>query len=176
MRICNLRDWWNCDHTEAYILFLIDNLETIDTFLSIVPPLEEQLLAGCSKTLEQVWTILDNTLELYDKNYKVSERACAVIRRGLQFFGPLCSPLLVNIVNRMTLSYERSGCPSFLWITAKVISASAETRNHTLESCLKAAFERQSAQAFTAIKEAGSEHTSDGIVNSHPAHLGNTLI
>lgn len=148
---------------EGAIQQLSDTLETLDTFLSYVPSLADHLQPECSKTLEQIWAVLDGVLSLYDKNFKVSERACAVIRRGLQFFGNLCLPLLVSIVDRMTVSYERSGCPSYLWITGKVVGLFSETRDPGLESCLKIAFERQSVHAFSTIKEAGAEHTSDVI-------------
>lgn len=148
---------------EGAIQQLSDTLETLDTFLSYVPSLADHLQPECSKTLEQIWAVWDGVLSLYDKNFKVSERACAVIRRGLQFFGNLCLPLLVSIVDRMTVSYERSGCPSYLWITGKVVGLFSETRDPGLESCLKIAFERQSVHAFSTIKEAGAEHTSDVI-------------
>ncbi|KAG0141932.1 hypothetical protein CROQUDRAFT_67819 [Cronartium quercuum f. sp. fusiforme G11] len=140
---------------------LTDILETLDAFLSIVPSLGDKLQPDCSKTLEQIWTVLDGVLGLYDKNSRVSERTCTVIRRGLQFFGPLCLPLLVNVIDRMTTSFEQSGCPSFMWITSKVITAFAETQDPALESCLKIAFERQSTQAFATIKDAGPQSASD---------------
>ncbi|MBW0475818.1 hypothetical protein O181_015533 [Austropuccinia psidii MF-1] len=140
-----------------------ESLERIDIFLSIVHKLDGGLPPQCAQSLEQVWTVFCCILALYSQSLKISERFCAVMRRGLIFFGDLCLNVLISVLEQLTIHFETSGCSGYLWITSKVVSLFADKLNPTMQVAVKTAFERQSNAVFSSIKDSTPELISDVI-------------
>ncbi|KAK4051285.1 Nuclear import receptor [Microbotryomycetes sp. JL221] len=138
----------------------LDALERIDVMLSIVSTddIVDQLPEQCHTTCQQTWIILDQFLSNFltstnnGFNSELAEKTCIVIRRGLQFFGQLIQPLTPNLIERMTISFEKSGASSFLWITSRTIETFAFKREPSFLNATKSAFERQCAKVFTMLQ------------------------
>lgn len=139
-----------------------DGLGRLDTFLNIVDRFPEPLPTECTQTLAEVWQVLDSLLENYGHINELAEGSCAVIRRGLQFFGPTALSIAPSIVQRMTLSFERGGGPSYLWITGKVAWQFRGAGDEGLPQALGIAFERESAKVFAMLHASGPAAIPDG--------------
>ncbi|KAA1106213.1 Nuclear import receptor [Puccinia graminis f. sp. tritici] len=140
-----------------------DLLERLDTFLSIINRLEGDLPADCLKTMGEIWTVISEILGQYGSSIKLSERICALIRRGLTFYGPGCLPLIGSVLEKVTAGFEASGCSSYLWITSKVITAFPELTDPNFLSAIKLAFERQSSRVFPLTSQTDASSISDVI-------------
>ncbi|KAH9473766.1 hypothetical protein MJO29_000822 [Puccinia striiformis f. sp. tritici] len=140
-----------------------DLLERLDTFLSIINKLEGDLPSDCVKTMGEIWSVISEILEQYGSSIKLSERVCALIRRGLTFYGQACLPLIGSILEKVTSGFEASGCSSYLWITSKVISGFPDLNDPALLSAMKIAFERQSSRVFPLASEGNASSISDVI-------------
>jgi transportin-3 len=139
-----------------------DLLERLDTFLSIINRLEGDLPADCLKTMGEIWTVISEILGQYGSSIKLSERICALIRRGLTFYGQACLPLIGSVLEKVTAGFEASGCSSYLWITSKVITAFPEIADPNFLSAIKLAFERQSSRVFPLTSQTDASSISDG--------------
>jgi len=140
-----------------------DLLERLDTFLSTINKLEGDLPAECLKTMGEIWTVVSEILEQFGSSIKLSERVCALIRRGLNFYGEACLPLVGSVLEKVTAGFEASGCSSYLWITSKILSAFPELSDPNYLAAIKLAFERQSSRVFPLANEANASSISDVI-------------
>ncbi|KNZ59231.1 hypothetical protein VP01_177g10 [Puccinia sorghi] len=138
-------------------------LERLDTFLSIINKLEGDLPAECLKAMGEIWTVVSEILEQFGSSIKLSERVCALIRRGLNFYGEACLPLVGSVLEKVTAGFEASGCSSYLWITSKILSAFPELSDPNYLAAIKLAFERQSNRVFPLANEANASSISDVI-------------
>ncbi|CAH7688350.1 nuclear localization sequence binding protein [Phakopsora pachyrhizi] len=142
---------------------LRDKFERLEIFLSVVKNFNGQLPIECFKTLEQSWLIIDGILLRYANNLKTSETVCTVLRRGLDFFGSLCLPLVPSMLDRLTISFQDSGSSSFMWITSKIVTGFSENRDANLEASIADAFEKQSGYVLPIFRSASSDTISDVI-------------
>jgi len=140
-----------------------DLLERLDTFLSTINKLEGDLPAECLKTMGEIWTVVSEILEQFGSSIKLSERVCALIRRGLNFYGEACLPLVGSVLEKVTAGFEASGCSSYLWITSKILSAFPELSDPNYLAAIKLAFERQSSRVFPLANQANASSISDVI-------------
>ncbi|CED82507.1 Nuclear transport regulator [Phaffia rhodozyma] len=98
-------------------------LEQLETFLMVLRTYGSSLPASCHSTPAEVWAILDALLVRFGSELIVSERVCALLRRGITFFGPAARDIVPAMLNRMSSSFESSLRPGYLWITSKLGSA-----------------------------------------------------
>ncbi|KAI9600179.1 hypothetical protein KEM48_000593 [Puccinia striiformis f. sp. tritici PST-130] len=127
------------------------NVSAVGYVLSIINKLEGDLPSDCVKTMGEIWSVISEILEQYGSSIKLSERVCALIRRGLTFY------------EKVTSGFEASGCSSYLWITSKVISGFPDLNDPALLSAMKIAFERQSSRVFPLASEGNASSISDVI-------------
>ncbi|EIW67770.1 hypothetical protein TREMEDRAFT_74507 [Tremella mesenterica DSM 1558] len=93
--------------------------EQIDAFLNVVGTLTP-LPQSCLSTPTAVYAVLDALLARHAQIYYISERTGYVLRRGLTFFPTTAlEPVLQPMLERMTLAFEQSGYPSYVWIVGK---------------------------------------------------------
>ncbi|OAV89174.1 hypothetical protein PTTG_08632 [Puccinia triticina 1-1 BBBD Race 1] len=132
---------------------VLDLLERLDMFLLIIGRLEGDLLPDCLKLMGEIWTVISEILEQYGSSIKLSDRICALIRRGLTFYGEACLPLIGSVLEEVTAGFEASGCSSYLWITSKIVAAFPERTDPNFLSAVQLAFERQSNRVFPLLNE-----------------------
>lgn len=142
---------------------IADLLERLDTFLSIINELDGDLPPECIKSMSETWGVIAGILEYYGSSIKLSERICAVIRRGLTFYDQACLPLIGSVLEKVTAGFEVSGCSSYLWITSKIACAFPELAEPAFQTAIKSSFERQSKRVFPLANEANVSSISDVI-------------
>lgn len=82
----------------------------------------DPLPASCQNTAGAVYQVLDQLIDRYYASYSVADRVCNVLRRGLSFFPfGIIRPILPVLLERLNLSFERSGHPQYIWIIGKCV-------------------------------------------------------
>ena len=146
---------------KAQIQAANDRLERLDHFLETCVSSVENLPESCGKTAADVYGVIDALLSRYGHVVSLAERTCAVIRRGLDFFGPrLVAPLAPAIIARMASSFATTGRSSYVWITGKMVKWAKEQA--AAEAALKSAFESESAKIFALLPTAPLDRNQDG--------------
>lgn len=98
-------------------------LEQLETFLMVIRTYGSALPASCHSTPAEIWTILDALLVRFGSELIISERVCALLRRGITFFEAAARPIVPLMLERMSASFESSLKAGYLWITSKLGSA-----------------------------------------------------
>ncbi len=66
-----------------------DRMEQLEKMLAVFgSSFSHHLPEACSKTCEEAYSVIDRVLASHGNVFFISERACALLRRGLSFFGP----------------------------------------------------------------------------------------
>lgn len=88
------------------------------TTVSSIKPLPP----SCQNTASAVYQVLDALIDKYYASYSVADRVCNVIRRGLSFFSfEIIRPIMPTLLDRLNVSFERSGHPQYIWIVGKCV-------------------------------------------------------
>jgi transportin-3 len=137
--------------TKAEIETVGDGLENLEVMLTVVQSWGEELPASCRSTCQETWTIFDALLANYGLNYDLSERATRVLRRGLDIFSNSALHMAPSVLNRMSLAFEATGFPSFLWIAGKVMGRFSNEIDPALKSAIKEILERSTAKVASLL-------------------------
>lgn len=144
-----------------------DRMEQLERFLYILGDRLASagaLSSECSKTCQEVYSVLDQILAQHGTTYFVSERACALIRRALVFFGDAALATLPALLSRMAADFDRTGFPAYVWIVGKTIDGYASTNSdEALRSAMRDAFERVSAKLMSLLERARLQDIADVI-------------
>jgi hypothetical protein len=91
-------------------------LEQLEAYLATVSSIKP-LPPSCRNTAGVVYQVLDALIDKYYASYSV-----AVLRRGLSFF-PFenIRPIVPTLLERLNVSFERSGHPQYIWIIGKCV-------------------------------------------------------
>lgn len=140
---------------------LTDALERLDGFLHIcrLPP--GSLPESCQKTCTDAWQVLDTIFAQHGHQRAVSESACAVVRRGMDFFYDLVLPIAPAIIQRMALCFESSGQSGYLWITSKLAPLASKQGGEAVYQSLALAFESESQKVFGVLQSQPVTSCSD---------------
>lgn len=141
-----------------------DRMEQLEKMLAVVgPEVARSLPQACSKTCEEAYTVVDRVLASHGHHYFISERACGLLRRGLQLFGPLAASTLVPLLERLASCFEQTGNPGYVWIVGKCFDAFGRDSNMATGAALRGAFERINAKVAQLME------------NTMPAEMGDVL-
>ncbi|PWN54005.1 ARM repeat-containing protein [Violaceomyces palustris] len=160
-----------------------DRMEQLEKFLQIVggggSGFHEHLLPEpCSRTAVEAYSVIDKLIANHGHVFFISERASALIRRGLSFFGPLAIPALPPLLDRLSEAFERTGFPGNVWIVGKCIDGYGRMADDALRSSLSNAFERISAKVMAMLENssrpADLSDVIDDYVHTCTATAGNT--
>ncbi|KAN0063147.1 Nuclear import receptor [Thecaphora frezii] len=155
-----------------------DRMEQLEKFLMVVGAgFWQHLPATCARTCQEAYSVIDTVLASHGHIYFISERACALLRRGLGFFGKLTLPSLPALLERLAICYEATGFPGYIWIAGKCIDQFGRGADLTLRSALQGTFDRISGKTMKMLEESTPSDLSDVIddyVHTCVATAGNT--
>jgi transportin-3 len=131
------------------------SLEQLETFLAVLRTLGSGLPASCAATPAEIWAVIDGLLNRFGSNWQIAERSCALLRRGITFFGPAARSVVPAVIDRMSTCFEESQISGYLWITGKLgtnfgVAAEGGPLDEEVVGKVVQAWERET-QVFTAI-------------------------
>lgn len=125
--------------------------------LHVIRSFGEELPAACQNSCQEAWTIFDTFLSKYGSDYDMAERATRVIRHGINLFGSSALSVAPSVISRMSLAFEATGFPSYLWIAGKIINRFGNEENQNLRASYHDLYERATNKmvAFLQVKTPG---------------------
>lgn len=141
-----------------------DRMEQLEKMLAVFgSSFSHHLPEACSKTCEEAYSVIDRVLASHGNVFFISERACALLRRGLSFFGPLAAPSLIAVLERLASCFEQTGNPGYVWIVGKCIDQFGREGNMATSAALQGALERVTSKVVQLMD------------NTMPAEMGDVL-
>ncbi|EPQ28739.1 uncharacterized protein PFL1_03542 [Pseudozyma flocculosa PF-1] len=141
-----------------------DRMEQLEKFLMVVGAgFWKHLPETCATTCREAYGVIDTVLAQHGDAYFISERACALMRRGLSFFGELAVPALPALLDRLAGCFEKAGFPAYVWIVGKCIDQYGRGADLALRGALQGAFDRISAKTMAMLEESMPADQSDVI-------------
>ena len=137
-------------------------LERLDSMLDICELPPGALPESCAKTCADGWQVIDALLTRHGNVSSISETACAVVRRALEFFGPLFHPIAPAVLSRMASCFQATGLPGYIWITGKITSATEGTQQPELLQAIASALDVESQKMFELLASQPVAQISDG--------------
>ncbi len=107
--------------------------------------------------------MIDRVLAAHGNVFFISERSCALLRRGLGFFGSLAASTLVPLLERLASCFEQTGFPGYVWIVGKCVDQFGRESNLALRAALQGATERVNGKMVQLLD------------NTMPAEMGDVL-
>ncbi|KAG5650654.1 hypothetical protein H0H81_011476 [Sphagnurus paluster] len=127
-------------------------LENLEIMLHVIRSFGEDLPVACQGTCEQAWLVFDAFLQKYGSNYDVAERTTRVLRHGISLFGNAALSVASSVVARMSLCFESTGYPSYLWIAGKVIGAFGNEEDLALRGSYRELYERSTHKVVSLLQ------------------------
>ena len=146
----------NVDH-------FLDGLENLEMMLHVIHTFGDQLPAACQSSCQQAWSVFDAFLSKYGSEYDVAERTTRVLRHGINLFGRSALPIADSVVTRMTLAFETTGIPSYLWIGGKMIGRFGDEENPALQVALQQLYESSTNKVATLLQVKSPRDIPDGV-------------
>lgn len=139
--------------------------------LAVIDTFGEQLPTACRNSCQEAWAIFEPFVAKYGSDFVLCERATRVIRLGLNFFGDATLPVVVSVLSRMTVSFDSTGLPSYVWIAGKVIGRFGSEKDPALRAAFKNAFEGVSAKVLRILSEQSPNQVPDGMCIPIHVHI-----
>lgn len=130
--------------------------------LHIIHSFGEELPSACQNSCQEAWTVFDSFLSKYGSSYDIAERTTRVLRHGLTLFGHTSFSVAVSVVRRMSLSFEATGFPSYLWIAGKVVGSFGNENNQALHGALQEMYERSTNKVVSLLQAKPPGEIPDG--------------
>ncbi|KAG8932286.1 Nuclear import receptor [Tulasnella sp. 418] len=130
-----------------------DCLELLEALLHVVQSFGEELPPACQNTCPEVYVVLDSLIANYGRHYFISERACRVLKLGMQFFGDAGLPVVPQLVSRLSSAFDATGYSSFIWILGKVVGQYGATSDTIFWANLQAGYEAISEKVFSMLED-----------------------
>ncbi|KAF9015064.1 armadillo-type protein [Cyathus striatus] len=129
-----------------------NGLENLEIMLHVIRSFGEDLPAACQGTCEEAWTVFDAFITKYGTSYDLSERATRVIRYGVALFGFAALPVATSIITRMSLAFESTGFPCFIWIAGKVVDQFGNEEDESLRTAFRDLYERSTNKVVSLLQ------------------------
>lgn len=130
--------------------------------LGVVQTFGEDLPEACQNTCMEAWIVFDNLLIKYGAEYNVADRACRVIRLGLQFFSVAALPTVPAVLSRMTAAFQSSGHSSYIWIVGKAVGYFGRQEPAAFRDLFKTSYEQISTSLFQTLQTQSPRSIPDG--------------
>lgn len=141
---------------------LTDGLENLEVMLHIIHSFGDELPAACQNSCQEAWVIFDSFLDKYGTSFDLAERATRVIRHGISLFGDAALPVAPSVLGRMSLAFELTGFPSFLWIAGKIINRFGGGTNRSLQVAIQEIYERSTNKVASLLQLKSPGEIPDG--------------
>lgn len=139
--------------TQEEIHNVNNGLENLEIMLHIIRSFGEELPSACQNSCQEAWAVFDSLLLKYGSSYDIAERATRVLRHGITLFGEASLPVAASVVARMSLGFEATGFPSYLWIAGKVIGSFGNEKNdQVLQGAFREMYERSTNKVVSLLQ------------------------
>lgn len=139
-----------------------DRMEQLEKMLAVIGG-SQHLPEACAKTCEEAYSVIDRVLAAHGNTFFISERASALLRRGLSLFGRLAASSLVPLLERLSSCFEQTGFPGYVWIVGKCVDQFGREEDLAIRAALQGAFERVNSKMVHLLE------------NTMPAEMGDVL-
>lgn len=119
-----------------------DGLENLEVMLHVIKSFGDMLPTACQGTCQEAWLVFDAFIAKYGSDYGLSERTTRVLRHGITLFGPSGLPVAASVIARMSLAFEATEMPSYLWIAGKVVGQFGDEEGIQLRASFQEVYER----------------------------------
>lgn len=130
--------------------------------LHVIRSFGDELPAACRNTCQEAWDIFDSFLAKYGSQYEVSERTTRVLRHGITLFGKTTLRVAPAVLTRMSLSFEETGFPGYLWISGKIIGGYGIDKDAALHAAIKDVYERSTNKVISLLQAKSPGQIPDG--------------
>lgn len=141
---------------------ITDGLENLEIMLHIIHSFGEELPSACQNSCQEAWAVFDSFLLKYGSSYDIAERTTRVLRHGITLFGDASLPVAASVVARMSLGFEATGFPSYLWIAGKVIGCFGNENNQVLQRAFREMYERSTNKVVSLLQTKPPGDVPDG--------------
>jgi transportin-3 len=131
--------------------------------LHIIHSFGEELPSACQNSCQEAWAVFDSFLVKYGSSYDIAERTTRVLRHGITLFGDACLPVAASVVARMSLGFEATGFPSYLWIAGKIIGSFGNKNNQALQGTFQEVYERSTNKVVSLLQTKPPGDIPDGM-------------
>jgi transportin-3 len=131
--------------------------------LHVVQTFGEELPAACQNSCEEAWAIFDAFLSKYGSDYDIAERTTRVLRHGVNLFGSSALPIAPSVVARMSIAFEATGFPSYLWIAGKIVGRFGNEEDPNLRASFRELYERSTSKVVTFLQVKSPRDIPDGM-------------
>jgi transportin-3 len=142
----------NAAATQNELQDIQDGLEQLEVMLAVVQTFGEVLPDACQNACPEAWIVFDALLIKYGSVYNVADRACRVLRLGIQFFGSSSLPVIPSLLDRMASCFESSGHSSYIWIVGKAVGHFGHEEDLAFRELFKNAYERISTKLLSMLQ------------------------
>lgn len=147
------------------ILWFIDGLENLEVMLHVIQSFGDELPAACQNSCEEAWSVFDNFIFKYGSDYDIAERTTRVLRHGVNLFGPSARSVAASVMARMSLAFEATGFPSYLWIAGKLIGRFGNEEDPALRASFQEVYERSTNKVINFLQIKAPGDIPDGTLN-----------
>ncbi|PPQ92687.1 hypothetical protein CVT25_013994 [Psilocybe cyanescens] len=147
--------------TKAEIDEIGNGLENLEVMLHVIQGYGEDLPPACQNTGQEAWLVFDNFLSNYGLNFDLAERSTRVLRRGIDLFSKSALPIAPSVVHRMSVAFEATGYPSFLWIAGKIIGRYGNETDPALKNSILEIFERSTSKVASLLEQKSAGEIPD---------------
>lgn len=139
-----------------------DRMEQIERFIYIASEAfsSDPLPPNCSSTCQQAYQVLDSIMEKHGSVYFITERSCALIRRGLVLFGDLALPAIPSLSQRLVDNFHKTEYASYVWIVGKCIDRYGGGKD--LDDLLAQAFQQITSIILSTLDTRPAADIPDG--------------
>lgn len=143
--------------------------------LSVIRTFGEVLPMACQGACQNYWAIMDAFIEKFANDFELSEKVTRVLRHGLVFFGDSAATVAPAMLSRMTIAFETSGFPSYMWISGKIVGMFGESNDTSIRNAFREVFERSTTKVVTLLQNQEPEAIPDGDYLTSNVHVGDSL-
>lgn len=133
--------------------------------LRVIHTFGDELPSSCEDTVTDVWTVIDGLLQRQGGVRLIAERACSMLRFGLEFFGLSAKPAVPALLERLSSCFEATGFASYVWIIGKTTRLFGNEEEPEIRNAFRRAFERVSQQVFGLLKIQTPEDIPDSALS-----------
>jgi transportin-3 len=121
--------------------------------LHVIRSFGEDLPAACASSCQEAWSFFDPFLAKYGDNFDVSERSTRVFRHAITLFGRSTLSVAPAVLQRLSLSFEATGFPGYLWISGKLVTAFGIDKDSVLHAAILDVYERSTRKVEALLDE-----------------------
>lgn len=130
--------------------------------LHVIRSFGEDLPAACQNTCQEAWSMFDPFLARYGSLYDVSERTTRVLRHGITLFGKTTLSVAPAVLGRMSLGFEETGFPGYLWISGKIIGSYGVDKDTALHAAIDDVYNRSTSKVIALLQTKSPGQMPDG--------------